>query len=67
MIGIAKAIIQPYKDLYNIALHNDMIRHDEKIKARERERVKTTTTPPPRPTRQNIKKTLDNIDTNINK
>ena len=64
LILIGNAIIQPYKELYKIALNNDMIRHNEQIRNREQERLKKeqdNKPRPPRPIKQDSQESHQNL------
>ena len=55
----------PLKKLYKIAKHNDLVRHDEMIRARERKRLLKETAPqiPHRKIQKiNVERTLNEID-----
>lgn len=64
LILIGYAVIQPYKELYKIALNNDMIRHNERVKYREQERLKKeqdNKPRPPRPKKQDSQESHQNL------
>ena len=54
--------LKPYYQIYKIAYHNDLIRHDELLRIKERQRMSNPKTPPQRPTKETIERTLHHLE-----
>ncbi|MBQ8749679.1 MAG: hypothetical protein IJZ29_04365 [Clostridia bacterium] len=55
-------IVAPYRELYETALKNDKIRHEERIRFKERKRLSSLEIPPKPPTLNQIKTSFENSD-----